>query len=209
MTVLSPRLAAAAVALLLVTAAPVWFHALTAPTQDTCGYAAGFFGAGEIGGARVVPWEQMPPRIEGVQAKLSAGTGHPLSVRVFRTFEPSLLYGSPIKFGFETLLYLQPTEVRELRAGDDVLPAHFSSYLDRTHSRVEAYVYAQRGMPVRHPVQSGLALGLDQLTGGTHSLDVFIVSGFGSRAELADLERAAERWLVDAWRQLEAACGSR
>jgi hypothetical protein len=208
-TVLSSRFAGPAIGLLLLSAAPVWFHAVAAPTRDACADAAAFFGAPEIGGAPRVPWDSIPGGAEGVEVRLASGGRRLLSGRVLRTFDPSGLYGTPMDLGFHRMLYLQPMEIRALDAGGETLPVRFASDTSQGYARVEAYLYTQGGMAVRHPVLSGLALGPGQLTGGTLPLYVFIVSGSGRREELPQLERAAERWLVDAWRELQTACGAR
>jgi hypothetical protein len=206
-TEISARFAGAAIALLVTAAVPVLFHAVTAPTYDDCANPEAFFGAARIGGADMVALGGLLNKFEGAEGQLRSGSRYHLAVRVVRTFSPSPLYASPIMFGFDTALYLHPAEARWLEAGDDVLPVHWNSYEVQRTARIEAYSFVQGGVPVWNPLQSGLALALPQLVGGTRPVTVLIVSGVGSRDELPALSRAAERWFVSAWQQFEAACG--
>jgi hypothetical protein len=205
-TVISPRFAGAAIALLVAAAVPVWFHAVTVPTYDDCANPEAFFGAARIGGADMVTLEGLMTEVEGAEGQLRGGSQYRLAVRVVRSFSPSLLYASPIRFGFDSMLYLHPGEARWLEAGDDVLPVHWNSYEGQRTTRIEAHSFFHGGVPVWHPPRPGLALALRQLVGGTRPVTVLIVSGVASRDDGPAFSRAAERWLVSAWQQLEATC---
>lgn len=204
---LSPRHAPAAIALLLASAVPVWLHAAGAPTHDDCAYAPAILQARQIGGAVAVepaPIFSPDDVFEGVLRDPERSLA--LSVRVYRTFEPFVLYWRPIDVGFNRLLHLQAADQYWVEAGDDRLPVHSSSRVDFRNAQVEAYVYVQGGRPVRHPVQSGMALGLDQLIHGTRPVWLLLASGTSDRDGTAMLRRETERWLAAAWQDLEAAC---
>ena len=202
---ISQRFAGAAIALLLAAAVPVSFHALVVPVYDDCANPRAFFGAARIGGADMVTSSSQ--EVERAKGTLRGALPDPLAVLVMRTFSPSQLYWSPIALGFQTDLYLGAWEARWLEAGDDVLPVHWASDEAHGYARVEAYALVQGGVPVWHPVQSGLALALTQLIGGTRPVTVLMTSGFGRRDELPAVRHVAERWLVSAWQQLEETCG--
>lgn len=205
MTVVSSRHALAAAALLLIAAAPVWFHAAVAPTYDDCARPEAFFGASRIGGVAVGAPSDSLHHVQHVQGGTEV-QGRAISFRVVRSFDPSSFYWRPIAFGFDTLLYLQPAELERVEAGDDVLPVHWSVDASQSLSRLEGYAYVQGGEPVRHPVRSGLALALPQLVTGTRPVTLLVVWGASGRGELPVVRREAERWLAAAWQELEAAC---
>jgi hypothetical protein len=205
---LSPRFAGAAIALFAAAALPVGYHALAAPIHDDCANPEAFFDAPRIGGADMEPLGGWMRDLEGGEGRLPDGRGYRVAVRVVRTFSPSLLNASPLRFGFDDALYLRPGEVRWLEAGDAVLPVHWISYEGRDATRFEAYSFVRDGVPVSNPFRSGLALALPQLVGGTRPITVLIASGAAVPDGRAASARAAERWFVRAWQQLEAACGS-
>lgn len=207
MTPPSNRFLGAVLALLVATAVPVWIHALTRPVQDACTNAEGFYGAETIAGATPVEWPRKPREIRGFQGELETGTTHnALAMRVLRTTEPAPLYGTPFDHAFQGPLYLERSELRILEAGPYRLPTHWVVVADHKEARIEAYLYSQAGRPTRHPVTTGVSLGLDQLFGGTYPLDVFIVAGSGAGPEVEALETAMEAWLVEAWQQFARAC---
>lgn len=208
MTALSPRFAAAAAALFLAAAVPVWFHALSAPTYDDCRDPDRFFAATRLGGAQMEVAKHRSRASRATEGRLHARTRNAVRVRAFRTYEPSRLYASPMSFGFDSMSYLVPRETRWLETGDDILPVHWSSYEMEGIVHIEAYAYIQGGMPTWHPLQSGVALALPQLVEGTRPLTVLIVSGTGRPDEVPALEVAVEGWFVDAWRQLKVSCDS-
>lgn len=206
MTPLSARWAPALTALLLLSLPPVWLHALAAPTRDDCAAPAAFFGAGRIGAVEVGPAAAPGDLANAVEGRAhTAGPGR-LAVRAIRTFDPVPLYVSPIAFGFDRSLYLGPTAVRRVAAGSEVLPVHWSTREGAGVARIEAWVFVHGGEPVRHPAASGLALALPQLLEGTRPVTLLIASAAGPLEALPALERATERWLADAWLELEAAC---
>jgi len=204
---LSPRFAGAAIALLAAAALPVCYHALAAPVTDDCANPQAFFGAARIGGASMAPLGGWMEGFEGGDGRLSETSEYRIYVRVVRTFSPSLMQVSPMRFGFDETLHLHPGRVRRLEAGDAVLPVHWIFVEGPEATRIEAYSFVQGGVPVSSPLRSGLALALPQLVGGTRPVTVLIASGAATVDGRAAFTRAAERWFVSAWQQLEAACG--
>jgi len=205
---LSTRFAGAAIALLAATAVPVCYHALAAPTHDDCANPQAFFGATRIGGADMTPLGRWMRVFEGGEGRLAATPEYSVDVRVVRTFQPSLMNVSPMRFGFDETLHLHPAAIRWLDAGDVVLPVHWIFFEGPEFTRIEAYAFVRGGAPVSSPFRSGLALALPQLVGGTRPVTVLIASGAATPGGRAAFTRAAERWFVSAWRQFEAACGS-
>lgn len=206
MTVLSPRHAPAALVLMVLSAIPVWLHAAAAPVHDDCADPEAVFEAAQIGGARRTEPTVSVPNDGFFEGRVPVRTSV-VSVRVVRSFVPFTLYWTPTGLGFDRMIHLQSAELRRLQAGDDVLPVHWRWRLAQRGVRVEAYLYVHGGRPVRHPIQSGLALALPQLASGTRPITILLVSGGSAREKLPQLERDVERWLVAAWRELEAACG--
>ncbi|MCP5043418.1 MAG: hypothetical protein GY944_20515 [bacterium] len=208
MTALSTRFAWVATARFVVGAVPVWFHAISESRYEDCSDPEAFFNAERIGGARM----QLPKRAGGTagdtKGQRYAGATHPLRVRAFRLYDVSRLYGSPMSFGYDSMGYLVGGETRQIESGDDVLPVHWSSYEMQGKVHIEAYAYAQGGIPVRHPIESGLALAWSQLLQGTRPVTVFILSAQGTPDEVPALSDAAEQWFAAAWKSLKASCGT-
>lgn len=206
MIALSPRFAVAAAALLLCAAPPVWLHAIAAPVHDDCVAPQAFFASGHIAGAPVEPVELAKGAVTGAEGELPRPSRPPFSVRVLRTFEPVRLYSRPTSYGIRSELYLSGAETRRVPAGDDVLPVHWRTRRWSDRIEFEAYTLSQGGMPVRHPLRSGLALAARQLLSGTRPVDVFIVSGGGNVEDFEAMRGEAERWLARTWLAFEAAC---
>lgn len=198
------------IALLMAAAVPVNFHASTLPTQDDCVAPESFFGAQEIAGAKMKPTLDRKQNFDGADGILSIDGEAPLRVRTFRIYDAWRLYASPINYGFDTMSYLVPEKNRTLDAEGELLPIHWSSYPTSVRNlvHVEAFMYVQGGVPTVHPLRSGLSLAFDQLLYGTRPLTVLMVSGERSPRDLESIERAMDRWFLDAWRQLEASCHS-
>lgn len=208
MTALSPRFAVAAMVLFIVSAIPVWFHQTQAPTYDSCADPDAFFLAPKLGGATM----RMPqPRNRtsiSVEGRMYTKASSPLNVIVFRTHESSRFYASPMSFGFDSMAYIIPREIRWLEIDGDVLPVHWSSYIMEGRVYIEAYLYVQGEQPIRHPLQSGLRLAAAQLVEGTRPLTVMIASADGDADDSPALSRATEEWFTQAWLQMKGSCGS-
>jgi hypothetical protein len=203
---LSPRFAVAAATLLLCAAPPVWLHAIVAPVHDDCAAPEAFFGSGRIAGAAVEPVELAKGAVTGAEGELARPGRPPFSVRVLRTFDPVRLYSRPSSYGIRSELYLSAAKTRRLPVGDDVLPVHWRTHRWSDRIEFEAYALSQGGMPVWHPLRSGLALAGEQLLSGTRPVDVFIVSGAGNLEDFETIRGEAEGWLARTWLALEAAC---
>ncbi|MDP6978415.1 MAG: hypothetical protein QF570_07420 [Myxococcota bacterium] len=203
----SSRYALAAAFIAIVCAIPVWFHASEAPTRDECRDPDAFFLAKRVGGAQM---RDIRRRFEAGDAKgeLRTSTRNRVRVHAFRTHETFKLYGSPMSFGFDSMSYLVPRETRQIEAGDDLLPVHWSTYEMDGRVHLEAWVFAQGGKPVRHPLAAWVPLAWKQLFDGTQPLTVMIASAVGRPGEMAQLGEATEGWFASSWEQLRAACDS-
>jgi hypothetical protein len=205
---LSPRLALIAAILFIGSALPVWFHVAKTPTSDECRDPEAFFLASEIANASMrkpVPRRRTSISVEG---RLFTAASEPLKVLAFRTYASSRFYASPMSFGFDSMAYIIPREVRSFKVKGNVVPVHWSQYEMLGKVYIEAYLYVQGGRPVSHPLQSGLRLAVDQLISGTRPLNVLILSAVGDIDETQVLETATEEWFQEAWQQLQAACDS-
>jgi hypothetical protein len=206
-TVLSARYALAAFALLLASALPVWLHAAIAPVHEDCAGYPAFVAAPRIGGAESVPPTNAIKRTKiDAEGRLRLSSRVVLSTRVVRRFDSWRFVSTPIAFGFNPLRHLEGGVLRWIDADGDRLPVRWNAGQDARTAQIEAYVYVQAGRPVTHPLRSSLALALPQLVGGTRPITLLLVSGVATPDEREALDRAAEAWLVAAWRQLEAAC---
>jgi hypothetical protein len=205
---LSPRFALIAVVLFVASALPVWFHVAKMPTNDACRDPEAFFLASEIANASMrkpVPRRRTSISVKG---RLFTAASEPLDVLAFRTYSSSRFYASPMSFGFDSMAYIIPREVRSLKVKGNVIPVHWSQYEMLEKVYIEGYLYVQGGSPVSHPLQSGLRLAVDQLMNGTRPLNVLILSAVGDIDETEVLETVAEEWFQEAWEQLKAACDS-
>ncbi|MGK0485951.1 MAG: hypothetical protein ACJAYI_001460, partial [Myxococcota bacterium] len=185
---LSPRLALIAAVLFIASALPVWFHVAKTPTSDECRDPEAFFLASEIANASMrkpVPRRRTSISVEG---RLYTTASEPLKVLAFRSYASSRFYASPMSFGFDTMAYIIPREVRSLEVKGNVVPVHWSQYEMLGKVYIEAYLYVQGGRPVSHPLQSGLRLAVDQLISGTRPLNVLILSAVGDIDETQVLE---------------------
>lgn len=208
MTGLSQRFAIAAIVLMLSSAVPVWFHTLEQPTYDDCRDPDSFFRGSRIGGATMrkpVPRRRTSISVEG---RMYTKAENPLAVLVFRSYQSSRFYASPMSFGFDSMSYIIPREVRWLEVGGDRLPVHWIQYEAEGEVRVEAYLYIQGGVAITHPLQSGPDLALAQLKDGTSPLTVMIAAASGSVAGESELKAATESWFIEAWKEMKVACES-
>jgi hypothetical protein len=105
-----------------------------------------------------------------------------------------------------TVLPGDRNELRELRAGSEVLPAHrvFDDSLGEI--RLTRYFLVQGVSPVAHLLPSGIASALPQLLHGTLPVTAFAVTGVADTETLSDVEAAEEAWLVAAWSDFRRAC---
>lgn len=207
MTALSPRLAPAAIALLLASSLPVWLHAIAAPTRDPCVDPRSFFEARRIGGAASVdPTAGFDFGHNAVEVRSGVGTPVLLSARVVQSFDASRFVSRPIAFAFDPLLHLADREARTLDAGGEQLPVHWFSQERQNLVRVEAYVYARGLRAVRHPLPSGFGEPLETLARGPEPITLLIASAVADRRHAEELDAAVEAWLVAAWEQRARTC---
>ncbi len=205
--VISSRYAMIAALISIVAAIPVWFHAIEAPTRDTCRDPDAFFAAERIGGAKT---EAICRPLEAGEAKgeLRTHKGERVYVHVFRIAEVSKLYGSPMSFGFDSMAYLVPRETRTLEVDGDTLLLQWGAFEIDGQSRLEAWMFAQGDTPIRHPFEAWVRLAWRQLFEGSEPLTVMISSAVGRPGQLESLGEATEQWFVATWKQLRASCDS-
>lgn len=208
MIVLSSRFAIVIVVLLLASAIPVWIHRIEAPRYDDCGNPDAFFRAPRIGDAVMRKPEPRSHTSISVEGRIFAGTPSPVRVLAFRTDEPSRMYASPMSFGFDSMAYIIPRDVRWLDVDGGEMPVHWSQYEMQGKAHVEAYAYVQGGRPIRHPLESNLRLAVSGLFEGARPLTVLIASASAPVQEEPALVGAVENWFEDAWRQMKIACDS-
>ncbi len=204
---LSSRHAFAVALIAIVCAVPVWYHATAAPKRDDCRDPNAFFTAKRLGGAEMqdIQW-----RFEAGDAKghLRTPTRNRIRVRAFRMFDAWRMYGSPMTFGFDSMSYLVPRELRSIEAGPDRLPVHWSTFEMDGKVHLEAWFFAQGSRPVSHPIAAWASMAWQQLFEGSEPLTVMIVSAVGRPGEMTSLGEAAEAWFASSWKQLRAACDS-
>jgi hypothetical protein len=130
--------------------------------------------------------------------------GSPLAFRMARAEAPYPIYSR--SFLIVTVLPGDRNELRELRAGSEVLPAHrvFDDSLGEI--RLTRYFLVQGVSPVAHLLPSGIASALPQLLHGTLPVTAFAVTGVADTETLSDVEAAEEAWLVAAWSDFRRAC---
>ena len=204
---ISSRYSLPATIVLLLCAVPVWFHTRSEPERDACVDANAFFLDHKIGTA-VNTRNQWRFRAGDAQGRIATPFGHPVQVRVFRTFEASKLYGSPMSFGFDSMSYLVPREIRSIEAGEWVLPVQWSHFEMDGVAHLEAWTFAYDDEPTFHPLAAWWGRTWRHLVDGSTPLTVMIASAQGRPEQIERLETTAEQWFPAAWKQLRAACDS-
>jgi len=203
----SSRYSLAAAVFVALCAIPVWYHALEAPVSDECRDPNAFFLSKRLGTAIAI---QNQWRFEEGDAKgrVLARSGERLRVRIFRVREVSKLYGSPMSFGYDSMSYLVPRELRPIEVDGTTLPVHWSRFDMDGEGHLEAWTFAMGDEPLRHPFGAWAGHAWTRLFGGNQPLTVMIASAVARPENMENLEETAEGWFVSAWKQLRAACDS-
>ena len=207
---LSPRFAAPALALLLAAAALVWARAAIAPLPDACGDSLNAAAVGTLPGtsaAQERPDLRGPDRSQWTEGEIAAPVVGlpPLRFRIVRTSEPATLYGEPVGYFSGNAAPDAARGLHWIESGGERLPVHWR-HDDSEAAYVIRYLFVQDGRAIRHPLGAGLASTGRQLAVGTRPVTLLLVDGVGRPRDREALERAAEAWLVSAWRRYSAGC---
>ena len=200
---LSPRFAPLLLALFVVCAVPIGYHAVARPVQEDCARPAQFFSARRVGGTRVIEKSRAIEKLESVEGRFLGEKG---GLRVARVETPGDFMGSALDLAFEPQLYIGRGELREIPTDDGVIPVRWHESSTPSRVFLEGYSYVQAGRPTSHPLRTSLPLVFDQLLRGTRPLTVVIVGSTGRPEERETLEREMEAVFARTWRQLRAAC---
>jgi hypothetical protein len=209
---LSTRPAWAVIALATVSAVPIGWHAVTAPTMDSCRDAEALFASESIGEGLVTDrWPPLPGppdvrRIGGQVAPPTPDVG-PMKFRISRSFVPSTYYGDSEVHDLDTSFgHGDPGRLVEIEAGGVSLPVYWLEDTFEANFRVRAYFTVFDGRPVARVLPAAVAAAGRQLLRGTRPVTLFAFRAEG-RALASDAMRGAARdWLRAAWIRHQEVC---
>jgi hypothetical protein len=211
-TALSSRPAFPVIALAVVAAIPIAWHAIAAPTADACRDAEALLGSEWIGEGRVTDhWPPLPGptdvlRIGGEIAGSSDDVA-PMKFRLSRGFEPLTYYATSEIHDIDPTFATDVAGHRvELEADGATLPVYWLEDSLESKFRLRAYFYAFEGRPVEHVFPAGVAAAARQLVHGTLPVTLFVVRAEGQVSASDAMRGAARDWLRAAWARHQEVC---
>ena len=121
-----------------------------------------------------------------------------------RSFRPFSLYLRPMRF---FRFAPEKIDLQWVDAGSDSLPIHVVTSANQTPIRFAEYLVVYDSKALAHPFAYQLTTAIPELFRGRPPVTMFIVYGeVTTRTDLANAQRRAKSWLVDAWRRYRAVC---
>jgi len=206
----SSRHALAVLALAVVAAIPIGWHAIVAPTADPCRDPAALLASEQIGQGRVIeparPGERGAIHLTG-RVEPNPPRVFSMIFRVSRGFEPESYYGLREVASLDHSLPLDTTgEQIALEDGSASLPVLWLEDSIGSNFRVRGHFFVLDGQPVVHPFFAGLARAGSQLTGGTLPVTMFVFRAEGATSESEVMRDQTRAWLRDAWKHYQQVC---